>query len=537
MTHHATTRRASWLLFALSLLWTLALHEHNLASIRGAVAQHLLPEEAALRYGRTVFSIDDNYYISQAQNYRAGLGWKVSVQNAGFTPSPVGDGAYVRRTPVYGLWYYAWTALGDEAGHWALSLAQALLAACASVLFWWILRDLVAPGDPRRARLAWWISLGCTLLPVWNSYAYFTLTEAITPFFTLLLVWICQRAYRLQRPAGYAWAALVLGLSLLTRPNNALLGMIPAGYLFLDLFWNPRRHGERAPLGRALLHAFVLFLPCTAMIGLWTARNYLRTGAIIPLELAYHPETLDRMKPEFRGFWSLTTAWGEDGGEMNLYQYPFWSAAAHGAPDDTLRQRILEAWPEALYAAVGRARVEAVLTRYQAEAARQAVYFRELRPMPAQYSPEQLAIEDEFLALRASFAQAEFFTYWVRAPLRYLRRMVLHSNTSNLHFASQADAPLYVKAWKGASLAVHALSYAGLLLGAWVWRRRREWIPLVLVPGVAGFFFCVLFRVVEQRYMLPFLPLLLLSLSGMGLLAWGRRQAQRGRPSSPAGDA
>jgi hypothetical protein len=501
---------SAWMLHAYNLSW---LAEHH-------------PER--VRDGVLAVSIDDSYYISQAENFRAGRGFRASIQNSGLPAFWQGEGTFTRRTPGYPLWYWAITGLGPSWGHRILAWLQLGLAAgCAGFFFILLRREArrVAPSlaEPLLVRVSWLVSLLGALLPLWNTYARFTLTEAITPFLSLLLLWLCQRAREEER--GKAWryglASLVLGISTLTRPNNAILGLILAGFCGADID-AARRGALRLTLRRAVWWLLWCGLPAGALLGAWTARNYSITGDIIPLEVAYHPESLDRMKPEFRGFWSLTTAWGQDGGHMNRVQYPLWLETLQGRGSEAQISAVLDDWPEALKHSVGEERLRAVLLRYQREIARQAPYFARQEAMPAEYSAEQLAIEREFLAIRADFCAKESFLCRVEAPARYLSRLVFHSNTSNLESFSAPGAGLGVKALKAASLLVHAGSYLLLLL-SWVWlRKRREFFAYWLVPVLGVLVFALVFRVVEQRYMLPFLPLVLLGACG-ALFALGER--------------
>lgn len=82
----------------------------------------------------------------------------------------------------------------------------------------------------------------------------------------------------------------------------------------------------------------------------------------------------------------------------------------------------------------------------------------------------------------------------------------------NEYYLSQAvNRHLPVAGIKAGLLGLHMLLYITLVVAFGWLAMRREWLPWILftiTPLLALGFLTVVFREIEQRYMLPFLPLI-----------------------------
>jgi hypothetical protein len=497
-----------------SLVATFLFQEYNLGLIRTANPSNRSDQVWSLVHDETIDNVDNAFYLSAADNYLAGHGWRTSTA-LGYPA--VGDGSYFRRVPGYSLWYYAAVrALGHPGGHRAIKYAQLLGFGLSVYMIFGLARYL--SGSQAVAVL---LSLLYGLLPLCSVFVYFTITEGISPFLVVAYVYFLFRARSSGSPPGklgyYLLAAFFLGYGVLTRPYVAIAGLLLPAVL-LDDYYLARGRRLGPFLARA---ALVAALPAL-MVSAWGLRNYSLTGEVVLLERAYHPESLDRLKPAFKGLLDFAKSWGEDGPDFNRYHLPLWRAALAGDADDRYVDAVLDAWPSGVVAEYGRERLFALVKRYQLLTVSSRPYFDRRVAMPRQYSGEEMSLAHEFDRLVREYRARHVAGYWVQTPLIYLRRMVLHSNTAPLF----AFDPVFRSGWPTNLLRLvlagaHVLSYLAVVANLVLMTRWLDKLVWGGVPALAMLFFAVFHREIEQRYMLPFLPLMFVGLA----YPWGRSLA------------
>jgi hypothetical protein len=298
-------------------------------------------------------------------------------------------------------------------------------------------------------------------------------------------------------------ASLFFVFGVLTRPYIAIAGLPLLIFTTNDFVIKRPVNWARNFLG--------IWLICFLFIGCWTLRNYLLTKEFVPLEKAVHPETLERMKPDFRGFWSFSKCWGEDGFVMNTYHDPlYFSAALKGDTSSVYVENILNTWPSKVVDHFGRKRLSDVLRHYQYSALKTKPYFDSVKAMPEHFLPEQLAVKKEFDELASEYRKSFFFDYWIKTPFRYLKLMVVNSNTGNLYlFQKDHRDKMMINLYRYTLLAIHMLVYVSLVINFFVMKGFANRLAFVYVPLLFIFFFVMVHREIEQRYMLPILPILL----------------------------
>ncbi|GHM99875.1 hypothetical protein WSM22_13650 [Cytophagales bacterium WSM2-2] len=249
------------------------------------------------------------------------------------------------------------------------------------------------------------------------------------------------------------------------------------------------------------------------MIATWTIRNYAVTGEIVLLEKINHPESLDRMKPEFAAFWNFTKCWGEDGSKMNSYHIPFFNATLSGDTSEVYVDRIIDNIPQEIRAEIGEINIRKVIKQYRSVIYSQRVFFEKNIAMPKEYSPKELQVAEQFDALAATWKKNHLFSYYVINPVRYLKDMILHSNTSNLlifQVPFRNEIPI-LNVYRLFLAAVHISFYIILFIGVFAFRYLdwSQYFVLMVLPITFILFFVLYIQAIEQRYMLPVLPAIL----------------------------
>lgn len=443
---------------------------------------------------QTIYSIDNEYYLSPADNYVHGKGWKRSPA--------VSDGDYFRRVPGYSLVYLLFYKLfGSEHLWFFLKLFQFLLFTLTIPLFYRICTFLANGIGPKIATVVY------AATPMVGGWVFYTITEGITPELTVLYLYFTYKGFqsieKRKKTIFYSLAMVFLTYLVLTRPYAAITGLILVFAALKDL----------AVLKRRFIAGFsFVFLIGFVGIGSWALRNYRLTGEVVFLEKAYHPQSLDRMKPEFRGMFSFAKCWGEDGDQFNKYHQPFYFAALAGDTRPAEIQKVIDQLPPAVVSDFGNDRLSHVLKLHQTAIAIQKPYYEEEKAQPDTYFPEQLKAEAAYNRLIKEYKQKHFFKYWISSPFTYLKRMIVHSNTAHV-FIFQGTISLPLRIYKALLLLVHLFIYAAIIFNVFRIKKRFEYVVYVITPLLFIFFFSFVHREIEQRYMLPVLPVMIIGSS------------------------
>jgi hypothetical protein len=470
-----------------SLLATFLFNEYNVRLIRNSGKAEDNINTQSLYRDRTVYSVDNEYYISAPENY---------IRTGKWVRSPgVSNGDYYRRVPGYSLWYYAFVKpLGIDAGLSVIKIAQLILFSVSVFFVFLTLERLTA-----RRRLSVIFTLLYGLTPMFSGWIYFTMTEALTPVQCVMYLYFITGAYYAQEKRKkyreYFIASIFFGILVMTRPYMAVLGIIPV-LLLLRERWDIRI-------------LFISFTVPALMVAAWTWRNYKIAGEFVPLEVSVHPQTLDRMKPDMEGLFAFARCWGIDGPEsINLYD-SLYITALRGDTSSARVNAVIEKFPAGIVAEFGHDRLFTVVKEHQRAIADKAPYHQKRIAMPSEFLPRELKVREMYDELTSEFKAKHPFTYWIKSPAIYLRRMLFHSNTSNVYFFQAKRGNILADAYRYLLFVFHFLMYAFILYNAFFARRTFSRIVFGITPLIFVFFFCVVLRSLEQRYMLPVLPVLL----------------------------
>jgi len=445
----------------------------------------------SLVHNQTIYSIDNEYYLSPVDNYKHGKGWKRSPG--------VSDGDYYRRVPGYSLVYLLFYNMFGSQNLWFfLKLFQFLLFTISIPLFFRTCGYLSKGVGQKIVTIIYAAS------PLIGGWVCYTITEGITPELMVFYLYFTYKGYQAiekrKKTLFYSIAMILITYLVLTRPYTAIAGIIILAATLKDL----------SLLKRKFLPNFaVIFLFGFIGIGSWAFRNYRLTNDVVLLEQAYHPQSLDRMKPEFRGFLNFAKSWGEDGDQFNNYHQPFYFAALSGDVGKAPAEKLLSQLPPAVVSDFGSKRLLRIFQLHQQAILLQKPYFDQQKAQPDSYFKEQLQVEKEYDKLTQEYKGKHFFNYWIGSPVKYLQRMIVNSNTAHL-FIFQGDLSIGLKLYKLLLFLVHVFIYAAILFNIFRIRKRFEWIVFVLTPLIFIVFFSLIHREIEQRYMLPVLPIILM---------------------------
>lgn len=493
MPQDSSNKNFIFLVILLSAIVNFSFLEYNNYLIRKSNPGNTSINAKSLVYGQTVFSVDNEYYLSPVDNFLQGKGWKRSPG--------VSNGDYFRRVPGYSVIYLTFVKIfGYPAGHLFLKIFQLLVFMSTIPLIFYLSRSI---SGKTASRL---ITTVYALIPLITSWTYYTLTESISPALTIYYFYFLLKAHSTEtqnlKLKNYLLASLFFVFGVLTRPYIALAGLP----LLIFTFWDFVRQRPRFWFRNFALIWIIPFV----FIGSWTLRNYLLTKEFVPLEKAVHPQTLDRLKPELISFLRFTKCWGEEGYYLNSYHVPLYFSALKGDTSSVYIENILNAWPANIVSEFGHDRLYSILKKYQMVVLQSKPYTDSIIAMPAEYLPEERVVEKEFDTLVREYKTNHFFSYWVKSSVIYLKRMIMNSNTSGVFFFSEENrSKAYVNFYRYFLVILHIFFYLSLFTNLILLRGFAKRLIFVYSPLLFVIFFTVIHREIEQRYMLPILPMLI----------------------------
>lgn len=483
------------ILFILSVFSNVLINEINLNYIKKINPKNIDANGKSILGGDMVFSVDSEYYKTPVDNYIDGKGWRRSPD--------IGNGSYFRRMPGYSLLYFFSIKLfGQKNALLFVKLFQILLLAIATIILFKLLLMI-----SKKIWISFFTTAIFSVFPFFSGYSYSLLTEGITPSLTILMLYFTLKNRFTETPKfyNYIFSSVILTWLIFSRPYMAILGLI----LFVEIFYEYRTHLNF--LKQLILKCVLIFSIPLLFISLWTYRNYSITGEFVPLEKAFHPETLDRMKPEFDGMISFTKCWGEDGYFFDTYYHPLLYGALKGDTSVIYVKNTLRSWPSWVVNHFGYEKLYDLVREHQLVVFSQKKYFNEKIAMPSQYLHGQIEIHKKYKKLISDFKSEFPFVYYIQSPLTYLWRNIVHSHTSKLTIFENKN--IFTFFTKSMMLLIHIFFYLVLFYNLLFMRFGIDKIIFVFTPLLFLFFFCFIHREIEQRYLLPVLPLLIISLA------------------------
>ena len=480
------------LLIISAAIFNFSFLEYNNYLIRKDNPGNIERNAESLAYGQTIYSVDNEYYTTPVENFLSGNGWKRGIGSS--------NGDYFRRVPGYSIVYLFFTAIFEKGtAHLLLKIFQLILFLTTIPAIFYLCGQTSGKIASRI------VSTIYALVPFISSWTYYTLTESISPFLVVFYFFYLFKGINSideqQKAKYYLLSSMFLGFGILTRPYIAIIGLALFICAFHDFAWLRRKW---------VRFFYTSCLVPGLLIGAWTIRNYIISREFVPLEKAFHPQSTDRMKPEFRGLFSFVKCWGEDGYNLTAYHEPLYWAAVEGDTNSTYIKNILNRWPPKIINEYKYDTLFDILKKHQLLIYSYRSYIKTKTSMPDQYLSTQLEVEKRYNGLIKEYKSKHFFSYWIITPAIYLKRMIANSNTANLYFfQGENREKKYVNLYRHLLLLIHVLIYATLFFNLFFLRGWMNRLAFILIPLLFMIFFIFFHREIEQRYMLPILPVLI----------------------------
>jgi hypothetical protein len=407
-----------------------------------------------------ITSADEYSYFSPAEQFYHTGEWN---QNSN------GEAAYMR-TPGYGIVYFIALVIGQQHSFFILKVLQILLFGGSIYLLFAISRMFFKP------LLALSIAFIYAFLPCYSGFVYYTLSEAILPFF--LFLWVITL---LTPTRKWHWYELALSSAALViiRPQLIVFPALFCAYFLIQrnrTFW-------------ALL---IGFLP----IILWNVRTTFILGEWPGIHPIYSTTNNSLYRPPHKAMTDLFRVWEYRGDvfheNMGLLSIDTTQAA---------RTKVLQTIPIEFHQSV-----ERVLHEFQ--------HFRHLQATAyngkklSGYLPGERQLVQSIQLVKSDLQSQHLFTYWINTPFQSFKQLI-GTSMMNLY--------VFQATWKDSIIVIglkwlcFLLIFCGFLSTCYqaIWNNNLG-LQLIAISVLVSVFYLVFFqRMNEERYLYPYLGLFL----------------------------
>ncbi len=421
---------------------------------------HQFPEKNGL-----ITTADEASYFVPADNFLAKGVWKDNQQ---------GLSAWYTRTPGYGFIYLICKLIVPGHPFSLLKIIQILAFSAGIYFFANILRNFGV-----RDRIAICVSALYALLPCYSGFVYYTLSESLAVFFLLGMFYYALKARQGRHTKSLVLCVCFAAFLLLVRPQLIVFPLLILLWLFLQ-----------AADRKKALYFLLAFLPLAG----WQVRNTVIAGHYPGFHPIYDDGNHSLFRPPHEALTDLFRTWEHDGPTFHFAAHQLAYNAENGLA------KALATVPERY-----KRPVSGVLLKYQ-----QLFFDQHGQPLAAADTLRQA--ERNFIvqtkALNRYLRAENPADYYLLTPAKSTKAL-LGTSMMNLYiFQGPGSSFFLIKLLKLLCFGVIIFS---LVASVCVYFLPVDQIIRWTAMGVhiSLFYLCFFQRMNEERYLLPYLPLLL----------------------------
>ena len=374
---------------------------------------------------------------------------------------------FYQRPPGYGSIYMICTLILGKYALLGIKTIQ-ILGYFFSILLIGKISILLLP----KQKTALTAALITALLPMYSGFMYYTLTEGITPVLTLWTIY----SYLNFNPSKKPFAVIIAtSLLILVRPQMILLPFLFIAYHLLK---------REKKLALVISIGFIPF-------ALWQLRTFSISNEIPGLHSIYSSKNNTLFRPTHEAMTNLFRIWESDGEQFH--------AAIEAIKNNRLDEALLEVPIEF------HAEVKPILVEYE----------RVLNSKNDFKSRKYLAAEKKLIrhtnAVINSLKKENKFLTHIKTPLESARYLLSKSQMNLYIFQDPLRGNPFIEFLRILSVILINLGFLAALM---LFFRFRLDVLTVLSVFICITFFYLIYvqRLNEERYLTPFLPLLLICL-------------------------
>jgi hypothetical protein len=467
-----------WVIVFVSLISAFFFNELNLSTL----------SENRLQEGQTVKTSDDWSYLSPAKNYYKTGVWKENHP---------GKGSYFQRTPGYGILYYCCLLLSETHTLLLLKIFQVLLFSLSVFCLYKICMRLL-----NNEKIALIVAAIYGITPFAMGFLYYSLTEGITPalliFYIHFLVYASVARFKKQQNFLFGVAALIFAYLFIVRPVLGVFGLL----LPVFVYYSYAHWFKKVIIFGTIASSFMV---------IWQIRNYTIAGEYVGLHPVFYQESNSLYRPALKEIWNFSGAWGVEAVDFHSYTLPFWQSTIKG---DTSRENIdifLRSFPNYVIEFYGKERLISILKKYQKSILIQKPLYERNLAMPSDIPAIEMEVINEFKQLTNEFKEEFWFQYYIVSPAKVFKRMAFHSNLSMSIFQSTFRGNVIMEFFRLLFFSLHGLCFLALFANL-IWFKRNTPLEntLYITAFIYIFYICFFQRLIEERYTLPILSILLI---------------------------
>ena len=378
-----------------------------------------------------------------------------------------GNSSYYQRTPGYGMIYGTCYLLFKEQAFTALRTIQLLCFFLSLLLIGKIFNSLLKNETAALMGSAFY-----GFIPIYSGFTAYTLTEGITPF---LVIWTIYSLTSESR-SKHAMVFLSTAILMLVRPQLAFL---PVGMLVYQLIKGHYRTG---------LIMITAFLP----ILIWQIRSISIEGKLIGIHPIYSETNISLYRPGHEALTDLFRIWEHDGEKFHSFTGKLLKS------DSVSIDQTLEMIPMKFRSSVEPLALEYSTLLHDPSYGRTELYKRKERSfvLKVQHTREKLIAENKI-------------QYYFITPLQSAKFLLTKSQLNQFIFQSTYRGNPFIEGLR--ILSVVTILSGVFFLFYYAFQFKNELLTVLSVAVLSYLFYLFFFqRMNEDRYLVPFLPILLI---------------------------
>jgi hypothetical protein len=417
-------------------------------------------------------SADEASYLVPPVNFMDSGVWK---------DNSIGKSSYVQRPPGYGMLYFVTHLFGRENSFFILKVFQISCFFLSVFLFAFVLKDYLGLSE------SWTIisTIPFAILPCFNGFMYYTLSESITPFLVLLSLYSGVQ-FVLKNNQKWIWIyCCTAAFLILVRPQ---LLFVP---LLITLFSLFRNRGFKGAT-----YVWIVFVPFL----MWYARTVSITKEFSSIHPIYSVTNTSLYRPIHHSLCDLFRVWEADGAQFHSIVFLL------NKPDSSFdAQEVVQLLPISK-----RERIMPLLLQYREVQIMVQDFIQREGDIQINLQAE-LDLMEQLKQTRRQLINETPFEYYFATPFKSLKRLSLSSHLNLKLFQIDFRGNFWVEVLRWVCfLLILSTFICTICIAPFFALRNKDWALFGLIGFIIAYLFylCFIQRMNEERYITPILPLM-----------------------------
>ncbi len=416
------------------------------------------------KHANLISSADEASYIRPAENLLLKSSWK---------DSSTGITSYFLRPPGFGLYYLTLKLIFGTKVWLAMKVCQILFFFFSIIL---ISRCafLLKINDKQNL----YFTFIYALLPCFSGFMYFTITESITPFFTLLSFYFFLKLLNNPEESAIKFS-LSASFLILIRPQLLLFVLLFIIFIIL------KRRKKQAVF---MLLAFLPFI-------LWNIRTYAIAGEWMGIHPIYSNTNNSLYRPSHEKMTNLFRIWEHDGAKFHSTIF----VLAYDTTTNYLDKALINV-PEKFHR-----KVKPIFIKFHELKQYQKLNLSKYKRLKGDFKGEKefhMQVDNTIKSIK----DENKFDYYFLTPFKSLKKLMLSSHLNLFIFQISFRGNIFMEIGRYMSVLLLCTLYLSSLLSLFTKKIKPQQV-LALGIILSLFYLSFVQRLNEERYLTPIIPL------------------------------